>query len=155
MFFIVGSALCVVFGPGTSGESDSSMMKVVKGGFNPWSVLWSLTFFTWLNNDAIPAGSKGGMRASVPRYDLYLTYKYGNHYVEKNNGWHLQHIVPIPSEKHIFYTRAIRSAAKPVSGSPMIKACLWRKHAGWDYYLNTRSSVRSPGLYDHHLNEMK
>lgn len=38
VFFIAENVLCVVFGSETLKESDSNVIKVVIGGFNPWSV---------------------------------------------------------------------------------------------------------------------
>lgn len=38
VFFIAENVLCVVFGSETLRESDSNVIKVVIGGFNPWSV---------------------------------------------------------------------------------------------------------------------
>lgn len=96
MFSIVGDILCVVFGTETIRESDSNMIKVVKGGFNPRSVLWNLTFFTWLNNDAITRRAKGRVCFSSllwPVADLKIWKRL------KKNGWHLKYIVPVPFEK--------------------------------------------------------
>ena len=39
MFPIAENVVCVVFGSGTIGESDSNMIKVVNGGFNPVELL--------------------------------------------------------------------------------------------------------------------
>lgn len=78
---------CVVFGSETIRESDSNMIKVVKGGINPWSVLWNLTFFTWLNNDAIASRAKGRVCCSSllwPAPDLQIWKRL------KGNGWHLR-----------------------------------------------------------------
>lgn len=95
--------------------------KVVKGEFNPWSIL------RYLKNDATSSFS----------YLLWLVTDLKIWKRSQGNGWHLQHIVTNPFEEdrnslNFFHTNAIRISAKTLL--KVIIHFLVKAHPGWNMW---------------------
>lgn len=121
MFSIFWDVLHVVFGSRTIRESDSNTIKVVKGGLNLWSILWNLTFFAPLNNDAITRKAKGRALFSSLFWPVSCVWPINMETIKVGKKWTTPWahcVAQLELEIHwIFYIHTIRFSSKQFSSN--------------------------------------